>query len=84
MAQVRAMPAAVIAAPAGVGQNASTQEAARAARWGIGTMRKRMSLAAMASDDTAATAAAGDIAAPARPAARYAGTQWASPASVGL
>lgn len=47
-------------------------------------MRKRMSLAAMASDDTAATAAAGDIAAPARPAARYAGTQWASPASVGL
>lgn len=47
------MPAAVIAAPADVGQNARTQEAARTARWGIGTMRKRMSLAAMASDDTA-------------------------------
>ena len=38
-------------------------------------MRKRMSLAAMASELTAATAAAGDIAAPASPAARYAGSQ---------
>ena len=38
-------------------------------------MRKRMSLAAIASELTDATAPAGDMAAPARPAARYAGIQ---------
>ena len=41
----------------------------------MGTMRKRMSLAAMASELTAVTAATGEYMAPASAAARYAGTQ---------
>ena len=69
------MPAAVSAAPARLGQKAATDEETSTARCGMGTIRKRMSLAAMASELTAATAAAGEYAAPATAAARYAGTQ---------
>ncbi len=74
-AQVTAMPAAVSAAPARLGQKAATDEETSTARCGMGTIRKRMSLAAMASELTAATAATGEYAAPANAAARYAGTQ---------